>query len=146
MWNVINFTYVYIICLYFGLSPVPVRVANQGLSGFPTKNVIILQVTVTGQGGQPNIPSAPIPSASGFGVGFITHVIIAMQETIRFSEESVQPLRRQCGTCDPALGRIDPRVGHGGEDHWKWRVGLVPWQFQRVGSKLLVLGMGKSHL
>ena len=33
-----------------GLSPLPVTVTNEGLYGFPTKNVIILVVTVTGWG------------------------------------------------------------------------------------------------
>ena len=37
--------------VYLGLSPLPVTVANEGLYGSPTKNVIILVVTVTGRGG-----------------------------------------------------------------------------------------------
>ena len=36
--------------LYVGSTPHPVTVANEGLQGFPTKNVIILVVTVTGWG------------------------------------------------------------------------------------------------
>ena len=76
-------------------------------------------MTVTGQGDNPI--SLPLQSLLQVVLEWVlgTHVIIAMQKNIRFSEESVQPLRRQCGTCDPALGRIDPRVGDGGEDHWK---------------------------
>ena len=35
---------------YIGSTPHPVTVANEGLQGFPTKNVIILVVTVTGWG------------------------------------------------------------------------------------------------
>ena len=36
--------------LYLGSTPHPVTVANEGFLGFPTKNVIILVVTVTGWG------------------------------------------------------------------------------------------------
>ena len=39
--------------IFFGLSPLPVTVANEGLSGSPTKNIIILVVTVTGGGDNP---------------------------------------------------------------------------------------------
>ena len=47
------------LCLHFevslclGLSPLPATVANEGLWGSPTKNTIILAVTVTGQGDNP---------------------------------------------------------------------------------------------
>ena len=38
----------------FGLNPPPrMPVTNEGLSGLPTKNVIIPEVTVTGWGGSP---------------------------------------------------------------------------------------------
>ena len=36
-----------------GVSPCPVTVANEGLSGFPTKDVVILVVTVAGRGDNP---------------------------------------------------------------------------------------------
>ena len=39
--------------IYLGLSPLPVTVANEGLLGSPTKNVIILVVTVTGREDNP---------------------------------------------------------------------------------------------
>ena len=39
--------------LHFGCGPFPVTVANKGLQGFPTKNGIILVVTVTGKGPYP---------------------------------------------------------------------------------------------
>ncbi len=39
--------------VFLGLSPLPVTVANEGLYGSPTKNVIILVVTVTGRGDNP---------------------------------------------------------------------------------------------
>ena len=38
----------------FWLSPLPVRVANEGLLGSPTKNITILVVTVAGQGDNPS--------------------------------------------------------------------------------------------
>ncbi len=38
---------------YFWSTPQPVTVTNEGLQGFPTKNVIILVVTVTGWGVDP---------------------------------------------------------------------------------------------
>ena len=41
--------FVFFCWAYFGLSPLPVTVANEGLQGSPTKNIIILVVTATGQ-------------------------------------------------------------------------------------------------
>ena len=43
----------YPITIGIGLSPLPVTVANEGLQGSPTKNIIILVVTVTGRGDNP---------------------------------------------------------------------------------------------
>ena len=39
---------------YVGLSPLPVTVANEGLEGSPTENIMILVGTVTGQGDNPS--------------------------------------------------------------------------------------------
>ena len=39
--------------IWLGSAPHPITVANKGLSGFPTKNVIILVVTVAGWGEDP---------------------------------------------------------------------------------------------
>ena len=39
--------------VYLGLSPLPVIVAKEGLSGSPAKNIINLVVTVAGRGDNP---------------------------------------------------------------------------------------------
>ena len=39
--------------LIFGLPPNPVTVTNEAVEGFPTKNVLIKKVTVTGWGVDP---------------------------------------------------------------------------------------------